>query len=149
MNKVPCEFGVLLGMRCTSPLVVPVPYLKGPLDGVGSLNHDLWASTGRFQTACVSLGQHDTVQVIIAYDEQTAVPSRYENHLVSEMLGWDSPWSGNVLILGLNSLVRSDLCLSCTLLTSPFQPALPANWFGLLCSFLARVRDQPPSVSLP
>ena len=86
--------GLLYGVNCISPIVVPIPYINSKCD------YDTWIG---FDATSIILEKTVTVKVNkvemrcnIVYEEQSLLPNWYSNRLLSQK---QRPLLGNVLLV--------------------------------------------------
>ena len=92
----PLPLGILLGMRCSRPRLVPVPFIGGQDATKCDLN--TWASVmEEVKEVRTDIRSMDDKPIIIIYEDQNKVPDVYGlNGLLSDSVFL---WKGNVLLM--------------------------------------------------
>jgi hypothetical protein len=89
--------GLLYGVQCTSPLVVPIPFVNSQID------YEMWmafdAETKIMLKNCFVTLENNEIDCTLFYLDQIQLPDWYSNNLLSDE-SWT--WMGNVLLVLLN-----------------------------------------------
>ena len=90
----PLSHGILLGMQCSSPRLVPIPIHHHVENGPGFM---IWASVPeQTDTMKTIINTIDDAPIMIVYNKQQNTPEIYKNQLLSNS---HLQWKGNIVLL--------------------------------------------------